>query len=99
MNNYIYPGQILTIPLSDSTTNENDGNENNVIYIVESGETLWKIANKHGVTIQDIVNVNNMDPNQYLYIGQKILIRIHSTVYNVQLGDTLNVNIFLFLNW
>lgn len=88
-NSYIYPGQILTIPLSDSTTNVNGGNENTLIYIVESGDTLWKIANKHGVTIQDIVNVNNMDPNQYLYIGQKLLIPTQSMVYNVQPGDTL----------
>lgn len=88
-NNYIYPGQILTIPVSNSTTNPNDGKENMTVYIVESGNTLWKIANKYGITIQDLVNVNNLDPNQYLYIGQKLFIPTQTIVYAVQSEDTL----------
>lgn len=43
-------------------------------YTVVSGDTLWKIAQKHGVTVNEIAAANQIDPNQYLVIGQKLII-------------------------
>jgi outer membrane protein assembly factor BamB/LysM repeat protein len=43
-------------------------------YTVVAGDSLWKIAQKNGVTIDSIVKVNNLDPNQPIYIGQKLTI-------------------------
>ncbi|MEH7304168.1 outer membrane protein assembly factor BamB family protein [Neobacillus drentensis] len=44
------------------------------IYTVIAGDSLWKIAQKNGVTIDSIVKTNNLDPNQPIYIGQKLTI-------------------------
>ncbi|MBV7506198.1 PQQ-binding-like beta-propeller repeat protein [Bacillus sp. sid0103] len=44
------------------------------IYTVIAGDSLWKIAQKNGVTIDSIVKANNLDPNQPIYIGQKLII-------------------------
>jgi LysM repeat protein len=44
------------------------------IHTVQSGDTLWKIAQKYGTTIQAIVDANKLDPNKYLYVGQKLTI-------------------------
>ena len=44
------------------------------VYTVISGDSLWKIAQKNGVTIDSIVKANNLDPNQPIYIGQKLTI-------------------------
>ncbi|MDR7000144.1 PQQ-binding-like beta-propeller repeat protein [Neobacillus niacini] len=45
-----------------------------VVYTVVAGDSLWKIAQKFGVTIDSIVKANNLDPNQPIYIGQKLAI-------------------------
>jgi LysM repeat protein/outer membrane protein assembly factor BamB len=82
---YLYIGQKLTIPgqAPVSTTT----------YIVQSGDTLWKVAQKFGVTTQAIVDANKLDPTSYLYIGQKLIIpavaQPTTTTYTVIAGDTL----------
>jgi LysM repeat protein len=38
------------------------------------GDTLWKIAQKYGTTVAKLVAANNLDPNKYLMIGQRIKI-------------------------
>ena len=43
-------------------------------HVVVSGDVLWKIAQKYGVSINDIISLNNLNPNGYLTIGQKLLI-------------------------
>ena len=44
------------------------------VYTVVAGDTLWKISQKYGVTIDSIVKANNLDINQPLYIGQQLTI-------------------------
>jgi N-acetyl-anhydromuramyl-L-alanine amidase AmpD len=43
-------------------------------HTVETGETLWLIAQKYGTTIQAIVQANNIDPHDYLWVGQELTI-------------------------
>ena len=45
-----------------------------VIYVVKSGDTLWKIAKRFGSTVDDIARVNGMERPDKLNIGEKIYI-------------------------
>lgn len=45
-----------------------------VIYIVKKGDTLWSLAKKYRTTIEEIVNLNHIEDENKLQIGQKILI-------------------------
>lgn len=84
-------GQQLRIPING------DNNINNyVIYTVKVGDNLYNIAKRYGVSVEEIVNLNNLSSN-LLSIGQqlKIPIRDNSDIdnqygtYIVQSGDTL----------
>jgi LysM repeat protein len=67
--NKIIVGQELKIPGSnDSSISSKDG-----YHIVESGETLYSIANKYKTSVQKIKTLNNLS-NSKIIVGQKLKI-------------------------
>ena len=44
------------------------------MYIVKKGDTLWNIAKKYKTSVSKIVNINNIEDENSISIGQKILI-------------------------
>ncbi|MFA6714394.1 MAG: SUMF1/EgtB/PvdO family nonheme iron enzyme [Victivallaceae bacterium] len=44
------------------------------IYIVKAGDSFWKIAKKHGITIRALLEANNMIGKEVMMIGQKLKI-------------------------
>jgi len=63
-------------------------------YTVKSGDTLWSIARKLGVTVTELKEANNLTANalsigQVLNIPQKETEIIETEVYTVKSGDTL----------
>ena len=82
--NLLSVGQILKIPIKAEIENYN-------IYTVIKGDTLYSIANKFDVTVNDIINANNLKSN-VLQIGQKLsipVIKDDNIEYYVQSGDSL----------
>lgn len=59
-------GQVLTIPSGSQNNSSN-------LYIVQKGDSLWSIANKFGVRINQIRMVNNLKTD-ILTIGQTLII-------------------------
>ncbi|MCI9434838.1 MAG: LysM peptidoglycan-binding domain-containing protein [Bacilli bacterium] len=66
-------------------------------YIVKSGDSLWSIAKKYGVTVNELKNANNLTTNT-LSIGQRLKIPVKSSTdtdqknyinYTVKSGDSL----------
>lgn len=63
------------------------------VYTVKSGDTLWSVAKKFGISVDELKKVNNLTSNS-LSIGQKLVIpsekeTTNKNVYTVQSGDTL----------
>ena len=45
-----------------------------IMYIVQTGDTLWKIAKRFRSTIEDIVVFNGIEDENKIFVGQKIYI-------------------------
>ena len=86
----IYPGQI--IKLSESCVakqNGNINNENQNIYTVKKGDTLYSISKMFNTTPDNIINNNNLETT-ILQIGQQLIVPIEDYIeYQVQPRDTL----------
>jgi LysM repeat protein len=64
----IYPGQVLVIPsivVQPPSARQ---------YIVKSGDTLYRIAGIYGVSVQAIVNANNILNSNLIYVNQVLTI-------------------------
>ena len=64
---------IDNIEVQDLPKDTNDYNSL-VIYIVQEGDTLWKIAKKFRSTVEDIAKINEIENPNQIQAGQKIYI-------------------------
>lgn len=83
-NNLLSIGQVLKI--KDSSSN------GETTYTVQKGDSLWVIANKYGITTEELKSYNNLTSN-LLSIGQVLKIPQGKTstenIYTVKKGDSL----------
>ncbi len=87
----IYVGQRLLISVSDDPNKPKE-----VKYTVKRGDTLSKIANRYGITVNEIAQLNNIQNPNLIYVGQIFRIPLDHSInqmknvyYRVQRGDRL----------
>ncbi len=86
----IYVGQKLKVPGP-----EQPGEGTTVEYTVRPGDTLYSIAVRFGVDVQELARANGISDMSTIYVGQKLIIPHArnvpgSRLYTVQPGDTLS---------
>ena len=87
-SNLLRVGQVLKIPVE-----EKPETGNYTVYTVKSGDSLYSIARKYGLTVDELVSYNNLSSTN-LKLNQQLLIPKNDTiveegVYTVKSGDTL----------
>ncbi len=83
----LFIGQQLLVPIGSDVIDTNITNY--VDYRIVSGDTLYSIANRYGVSVDELKSLNNLSNNS-LSIGQVIKVPVmDTTVYTVKRGDTL----------
>ncbi|MBW7476061.1 glycoside hydrolase family 18 protein [Paenibacillus oenotherae] len=59
------------------------------IHVVQSGDSLYRIAHAYGIPIEDITEANEISAANTLVVGQALVIPIVGQYYWVQPGDSL----------
>lgn len=84
-SNVLHVGDTLLISSADNT----DDVSNDIYYVVKSGDTLWSIARKYNMSVNELKSLNNLSSN-VLSIGQRLIVgKESSNDYVVSAGDTL----------
>ena len=61
------------------------------IYVVRSGDSLYRIAQTYGTSANEIAEANELSASNSLVIGQALVIPIVGQYYWVKQGDTLTL--------
>ena len=110
-NNFIYPGQVLKIPLvsnsegsttpitptvpnhATSNTPSQTPTVSTDTYTVKSGDSLWLIANRYGLSVSQLKSMNQLT-SDLIYPGQKLAVRKGShSVINQEPNPTNTTNL------
>ncbi len=60
-------------------------------YIVEKGDTLFQIAKKYNISVNDLAKLNGMDVDDFIYPQQKLLVpKENMNFYITREGDTVD---------
>lgn len=83
---YLYPGQVIKIPRSTTSpapaalSQPATGAKPYVTYTnytVQKNDTLWSIAEKFGIPVEELMAANNLNSSSVLYIGKQLKIPVH----------------------
>lgn len=89
--NLIYAGQRVNVPSPESIPPEEPISPNLKVYIVQRGDTMYRIAYRLGITLSTLVKLNPQVKNiNLIYIGQKLNLPDGISYYIVGYGDTLS---------
>ena len=99
-SNVIYVGQVLKLKQQSNSTSNQTPQLTTDTYTVQSGDTLWGIANTHDTTVNNLKQINDLTSDT-IYVGQVLKLKQQSNstsnqtpqsttdTYTVQSGDTL----------
>ena len=103
-NDVLKAGQKLIIPEADISTavalsgnnnNKSDSpvNTSNTTEIeVKKGDTLYSLSKKYGLTVADLLVINNLDSSSVIKVGQKLKVRTTS-LSNASQNKSKSVNV------
>lgn len=60
-----------------------------IIYVVRKGDSLYEIARKYNVSVDDISYINMLENPKRLVVGQSLIIPIKSYMHTVQSGESI----------
>ncbi|GHI01211.1 C40 family peptidase [Neobacillus kokaensis] len=74
----------------------NQAKAEELMYKVQSGDSLWKIASEHHLSVQEVMEYNHLS-SPTIYVGQELSFtipnspQIQTTKYTVKAGDSLSL--------
>jgi len=68
------PAQAAPNPQMTSFPTPTPGSDGRIIYIVQEGDTLWRIAALSGIDVADLRDLNNLDPDDVVFPGMQLFL-------------------------
>ena len=96
-DNLIIPGQILKIKGTSSNTKQKiktsskETAETGATYVVKSGDSLWAVANRQGLTVAELKRINGLSSDT-IYVGQRLKVTQKSSVNAKTYAKKTNVS-------
>lgn len=82
--NSLVPGMQIVVPNNSSNLPFSN-------YVVEKGDSVYDIARKNNVSYQDLLMLNGLNENDYIYPGQQILVpKPGYGIYITEDNETIN---------
>ena len=104
-NQILRPGEQLRLTADAQAASSRSQQLTASVVSVRPGQTLWSIAQRHGMTVSALASLNGIHPNQVLQPGERLRISagvraagrmlagvgrgVRRVIYTVQAGDTL----------
>ncbi|CAG0987414.1 Muramidase-2 [Anaerolineae bacterium] len=63
---------MIVVPIVIAAPNA-DGS---IVHVVQEGQTVWAIASRYGVPLDEVLTINHLDRNTLLHPGDEIIIRL-----------------------
>ncbi|WP_408956251.1 LysM peptidoglycan-binding domain-containing protein [Natroniella sp. ANB-PHB2] len=103
----LHVGEEILIPVNDNTENEEEEVEEDNYYVVQSGDILWNIAQEYNTTVEELVELNDIESSYDLYVGRKLILPseeqedeskevapqyfVHTVQENEEINDIVNI--------
>ena len=92
--NLIYVGQKIII--NTITMNNTNLMGKKIVYRIQRGDTLYKIARRYGTTVNNIVRLNNIQNPNLIFAGTTIIVNVENSINNL---NNYKVNIIYRVRW
>lgn len=96
-NDFVYPGQKVVVSGSSATStstttsttvsSQTSSSAAGNTYTVAAGDSVWSVANKHGISMDQFRNWNNIK-NDFIYPGQKVVVKQGGTAATTSTSAT-----------
>jgi len=68
----ITPAAQTPVPAAKAATSQSDGS---LVHVVQPGQTLWEIAAIYELSLQDLLELNNLSQDAMIRDGEKLIVR------------------------
>lgn len=74
LGRHIFPGQRIKVPMREQRVASVSSAEEPHLFRVRRGDTIWTIAQRHGVSVADLLRANNLARDSLIHSGQVLRI-------------------------
>lgn len=71
---YVRHGQSLLIDAGATVDSAPESAEEYQVYTVQPGDTLFRLAGKHGISLTKLMSINGLTEEEWLKLGQELLV-------------------------